>query len=229
MLTFASRRVTQDLSVSPIYDAVFWNPPEKYRFKNKRPPQPRAVKVYEAHGASFAAGLKGWSWPSATLLEVGISTPEKRIGTYKEFTRDTLPRIKKLGYNTIQLMWVWCWCGSSLTLLTPPRRAIMEHAYYASFGYQITSFFAASSRYGSSQVPLDVSSQAWLSLSPFSGSPEDLMELIDTAHGLGLTVLLDVVHSHASINALDGLNHFDGSDHHYFHAGPKGKHELWDS
>ena len=84
----------------------------------------------------------------------------------------------------------------------------MEHAYYASFGYQITSFFAASSRYG---------------------TPEELMELIDTAHGLGLTVLLDVVHSHASINADDGLNHFDGSDHHYFHSGPKGKHELWDS
>ena len=55
------------------------------------------------------------------------------------------------------------------------------------------------------------------------------MELIDTAHGLGLTVLLDVVHSHASINGLDGLNHFDGSDHQYFHSGPKGKHELWDS
>lgn len=87
-------------------------------------------------------------------------------------------------------------------------RAIMEHAYYASFGYQITSFFASSSRYG---------------------TPEDLMELIDTAHGMGLTILLDVVHSHASINALDGLNHFDGTDHQYFHAGPKGKHELWDS
>lgn len=55
------------------------------------------------------------------------------------------------------------------------------------------------------------------------------MELIDTAHGLGLTVLLDVVHSHASINGLDGLNHFDGTDNQYFHSGPKGKHELWDS
>lgn len=63
----------------------------------------------------------------------------------------------------------------------------------------------------------------------YSGTPEDLMELIDTAHGLGLTVLLDVVHSHASINGLDGLNHFDGTDHQYFHSGPKGKHELWDS
>lgn len=55
--------------------------------------------------------------------------------------------------------------------------AVMEHPYYASFGYQVTSFFAPSSR---------------------CGTNEELMALIDTAHGLGLTVLLDVVHSHAS-------------------------------
>ncbi|GAA5980998.1 hypothetical protein JCM10908_003946 [Rhodotorula pacifica] len=165
-------RVVQDVKVSPIYDAVFWSPPksEQYQFKNRKPPTPKAPKVYEAH--------------------VGISTPEPKIGTYKEFTANVLPRIKDLGYNTIQLM------------------AIMEHAYYASFGYQITSFFAVSSRYG---------------------TPEDLKELIDTAHGLGLTVLLDMVHSHASNNSLDGLNHFDGTDHQYFHGGAKGRHELWDS
>jgi 1,4-alpha-glucan branching enzyme len=55
------------------------------------------------------------------------------------------------------------------------------------------------------------------------------MELIDTAHGLGIAVLLDVVHSHACKNVLDGLNMFDGSDHCYFHEGAKGRHELWDS
>ncbi|KAL2423704.1 1,4-alpha-glucan-branching enzyme [Exophiala dermatitidis] len=166
------KRVTQDLSVSPVYDAVLWNPPEseRYVFKNKRPPQPKSVRVYEAH--------------------VGISSPELRVATYKEFTKNMLPRIKNLGYNVIQLM------------------AIMEHAYYASFGYQVNNFFAASSRYG---------------------TPEDLKELIDTAHGMGLTVLLDVVHSHASKNTLDGLNMFDGSDHLYFHEGAKGRHELWDS
>jgi len=76
------------------------------------------------------------------------------------------------------------------------------------FGYQVTSFFAASSRYG---------------------TPEDLKELIDTAHGMGLTVLLDVVHSHACKNVLDGLNEFDGTDHLYFHEGGRGRHELWDS
>jgi len=164
------KRVTQDLNVSPIYDAVFWNPPSKYVFKNKRPKKPEAVKVYEAH--------------------VGISTPEQRVGTYTEFTKNILPKIKELGYNTIQMM------------------AVMEHAYYASFGYQITSFFCASSRYG---------------------TPEELMELIDTAHGMGLTVLLDVVHSHASKNVEDGMNMYDGTDACYFHSGPKGNHDLWDS
>jgi 1,4-alpha-glucan branching enzyme len=164
--------VTQELSVSPVYDGRLWNPPEseRYKFKNPRPPYPESVRIYEAH--------------------VGISSPEPRVATYKEFTKNMLPRIKYLGYNVIQLM------------------AVMEHAYYASFGYQINNFFAASSRYG---------------------TPEDLKELIDTAHGLGITVLLDVVHSHASKNTLDGLNMFDGSDHLYFHEGAKGRHELWDS
>lgn len=56
-----------------------------------------------------------------------------------------------------------------------------------------------------------------------------MKELIDTAHGLGLTVLLDIVHSHACKNVLDGINEFDGTDHLYFHEGSKGRHQLWDS
>ena len=44
------KRVTQDLSYSPVYDAVFWNPPKKYIFKNRPPPRPQSVRVYEAHG-----------------------------------------------------------------------------------------------------------------------------------------------------------------------------------
>ncbi|KAI9307970.1 1,4-alpha-glucan-branching enzyme GBE1 [Cunninghamella echinulata] len=163
-------RVTQELSVSPTYEAIFWNPDNKYTFKHSRPKKPESLRIYEAH--------------------VGISTTEPRVGTYKEFTKNILPRIAYLGYNAIQLM------------------AIMEHAYYASFGYQVTSFFAPSSRYG---------------------TPEELKELIDTAHQLGLVVLLDVVHSHACKNVEDGLNLFDGSDHCYFHEGSKGRHELWDS
>jgi 1,4-alpha-glucan branching enzyme len=61
------------------------------------------------------------------------------------------------------------------------------------------------------------------------GTPEELKELIDTAHAHGLYVLLDVVHSHASKNVLDGLNQFDGTNSCYFHDGVRGEHSLWDS
>ena len=86
--------------------------------------------------------------------------------------------------------------------------AVMEHVYYASFGYQVTNFFAASSRYG---------------------TPDELKELVDECHHQGITVLLDVVHSHASKNTADGLNQFDGTNSCYFHDHARGVHELWDS
>ena len=121
---------------------------------------------------------------------VGISGPEGRVHTYNEFTENVLPRIHRLGFNVVQLM------------------AIMEHPYYASFGYLVTNFFAPSSR---------------------CGTPEDLKRLIDAAHGLGISVYLDVVHSHASSNVEDGINNFDGSGHHFFHEGPKGLHSAWNS
>ncbi|NNM87418.1 MAG: 1,4-alpha-glucan-branching enzyme, partial [Phycisphaerae bacterium] len=86
--------------------------------------------------------------------------------------------------------------------------AVMEHPFYGSFGYHVSNLFAVSSRFG---------------------TPEDLKRLIDTAHGLGMVVLLDVVHSHAIKNLNEGLNRFDGTDYQYFHAGPRGQHVAWDS
>ncbi|KAL7247873.1 hypothetical protein ACSBR2_002724 [Camellia fascicularis] len=115
---------------------------------------------------------------------------EPMINTYANFRDDVLPRIKRLGYNAVQIM------------------AIQEHSYYASFGYHVTNFFAPSSR---------------------CGTPDDLKSLIDRAHELGLVVLMDIVHSHASNNTLDGLNMFDGTDSHYFHSGSRGYHWMWDS
>jgi 1,4-alpha-glucan branching enzyme len=154
-----------------LFDAVVWDPPGgTYVPKHVRPPKPEALTIYEAH--------------------VGMSSSEPKVATYREFKDFVLPRIKRLGYNTLQLM------------------AIMEHAYYGSFGYHVTSFFAPSSRFG---------------------TPDDLRELIDTAHGMGITVLMDIVHSHMSNNHLDGIAALDGSDHCYTHAGPSGRHELWDS
>lgn len=61
------------------------------------------------------------------------------------------------------------------------------------------------------------------------GNPDELKQLIDVAHSMGIVVLLDVVHSHASKNTEDGLNRFDGSDSCFFHSPPRGEHSLWDS
>ncbi len=119
---------------------------------------------------------------------IGMSGEEGRISTYNEFRKNVLPRIKKLGYNTIQIM------------------AIMEHPYYGSFGYQVSNFFAASSRYGNSR---------------------ELKKLIDTAHKMGITVLLDIVHSHAIKNTNEGPNEFDGTVYQFFHEGAKGDHSAW--
>ncbi len=101
-----------------------------------------------------------------------------------------LPRIVDAGYNTLQLM------------------AIQEHPYYGSFGYQVSSFFASSSRYG---------------------TPEDLKLLIDTAHSNGVSVSMDLIHSHSVSNEVEGLSRFDGTLFQYFHGGPRGKHKAWDS
>ena len=119
---------------------------------------------------------------------VGMAQEAGKVGTYREFTQNVLPRIRALGYNAIQVM------------------AVMEHPYYASFGYQVTNFFAAASRFG---------------------MPEELKELINTAHAMGIAVLLDVVHSHAASNTREGLNEFDGTSYQYFHDGPKGDHSAW--
>lgn len=121
---------------------------------------------------------------------VGMAGEEERVSTYAEFRDTMLPRIKAAGYNTVQLM------------------AVMEHPYYGSFGYHVSSFFAASSRFG---------------------TPEDLKSLVDAAHGMGLRVIMDLVHSHAVKNERDGLSRFDGTDCQYFHSGPRGWHSAWDS
>ena len=86
--------------------------------------------------------------------------------------------------------------------------AIAEHPYYGSFGYHVSNFFAPSSRFG---------------------TPEELKELIDTAHGMGMLVIMDLVHSHTVKNIREGINLFDGSDSQYLHPGARGNHDLWDS
>ena len=86
--------------------------------------------------------------------------------------------------------------------------AIQEHPYYGSFGYHVSNFFAASSRFG---------------------TPNELKALIDDAHGRGMHVIMDLVHSHAVKNELEGLGNFDGTGYQYFHDGGRREHPAWDS
>ena len=121
---------------------------------------------------------------------IGMSSKEEKVNSYEEFRKDVLPRIEKLGYNCVQIM------------------AIQEHPYYGSFGYHVSNFFAASSRFG---------------------TPNELKALIDDAHGRGMKVIMDLVHSHAVKNELEGLGNFDGTGYQYFHDGGRREHPAWDS
>jgi 1,4-alpha-glucan branching enzyme len=121
---------------------------------------------------------------------VGMATEEYKVGTYEDFRSKILPEIKKSGYNVLQLM------------------AIQEHPYYGSFGYHVSSFFAASSRFG---------------------TPDELKALIDDAHGMGILVIMDIVHSHAVKNEIEGISRYDGSIYQFFHEGSRGQHPAWDS
>ncbi len=121
---------------------------------------------------------------------IGMSSEKEKVATFEEFRKDVLPRIVDLGYNTIQIM------------------ALQEHPYYGSFGYQVSNFFALSSRFG---------------------TPEEFKQLVDEAHGKGIAVIMDIVHSHSVKNEAEGLSMFDGTSTTYFHAGARGEHPAWTS
>ncbi|GHV65159.1 1,4-alpha-glucan branching enzyme [Bacteroidia bacterium] len=123
-------------------------------------------------------------------VHIGMSSERYGVTTFEQFRTETLPRIVALGYNALQIM------------------GIHEHPYYGSFGYQVSNFFAVSSRFG---------------------TPEDLKRLIDDAHSHGIAVIMDIVHSHAVKNELEGLSRFDGSYSQYFYEGDRGEHKLWQS
>ncbi|MDR0612596.1 MAG: alpha amylase C-terminal domain-containing protein [Dysgonamonadaceae bacterium] len=163
-------RVVQD-GKTCIFSAQVWKPEQSYQFKIKSfIPDTSPLLIYECH--------------------IGMATAEEKVGTYREFTENVLPRVKAGGYNCIQIM------------------AIQEHPYYGSFGYHVSGFFAASSRFG---------------------TPDELRELIDTAHGMGIAVIMDIVHAHAVKNEVEGLGRFDGTYTQYFHAGARREHPAWDS
>lgn len=185
---------------------VFWRDPQsQHELCGERIPAFARRVVQNPNNLIFSAQVwkpeRNYHWRNADFVapqrapriyeaHVGMATEEYCVATYREFTDLVLPRIAQAGYNTIQLM------------------AVQEHPYYGSFGYQVSNFFAPSSRFG---------------------TPEDLMELVDTAHGLGLSVIMDIVHSHAVKNEIEGLGRIDGSYNLYFHEGERGEHPAWNT
>jgi len=161
--------VVQD-QASKSYTPQVWHPEQPYKWRHTFSEKRTNPLIYEAH--------------------VGMASEGDHVATYRDFARDVLPRIKGLGYDTIQLM------------------AIQEHPYYGSYGYHVSSLFAPSSRFG---------------------TPDDLKYLIDEAHAMGFCVIMDIVHSHAVKNRMEGLDGFDGSPDQYFHPGQRGEHPGWDS
>ncbi len=162
-------RLVQD-PVTKVFCAQVWDPSEKYSWKHDRNFRRPHPLIYECH--------------------IGMSSEEPKVSTFAEFRRDVLPRVRRLGYDTIQIM------------------ALQEHPYYGSFGYQVSNFFALSSRFG---------------------TPEEFKELVDAAHGMGIAVIMDIVHSHSVDNEAEGLSLFDGRDDLYFYKGPQGHHPAWGS
>ena len=132
------------------------------------------------------------SRPNPLIYEchIGMSGEKEDVSTFEQFRLEVLPRVSKLGYNVLQIM------------------ALQEHPYYGSFGYQVSNFFALSSRFG---------------------TPEQFKALVDDAHARGIAVIMDIVHSHAVSNEAEGLGRLDGRDDLYFYPGSRGHHPAWGS
>lgn len=160
--------------------------------------QDEASKIFSAQvwapATSYVWKKKTFKPQTSPLLiyecHIGMAQDEEKVGTYNEFREKVLPRIIKDGYNAIQIM------------------AIQEHPYYGSFGYHVSSFFAACSRFG---------------------TPEELKALIDEAHKNGIAVIMDIVHSHAVKNEVEGLGNLAGDPNQYFYPGERHEHPAWDS
>jgi 1,4-alpha-glucan branching enzyme len=164
-------RTVQDPSTNDFMGQIWMpNDPYKWSYQDSLVNEETPLFIYEAH--------------------VGMAQEKEAIGSFKEFTKNLLPRIKKSGYNALQLM------------------ALTHHPYYASFGYHVSNFFAVSS---------------WF------GTPDDLKELVDTAHSMGIIVIMDIIQSHAVKNISEGINEFDGTVEQFFHKGSRGNHTAWDS
>lgn len=173
-------------------DAYKWNDLDWMEKRRHSDPLTQPISVYEVHLGSWlhASSAQPYILPNGeTLPPVVVSElkPGARFLTYRELAERLIPYVKDLGYTHIEML------------------PVAEHPFDGSWGYQVTGYYAPTSRYG---------------------SPEDLMYFVDLCHQHGIGVIVDWVPGHFPKDG-HGLAFFDGT-HLYEHADPRiGEHKEW--
>ncbi|NES21552.1 MAG: 1,4-alpha-glucan branching enzyme [Symploca sp. SIO3E6] len=173
-------------------DTYTWNDLDWMERRRQSDPLTQPISIYEVHlgswlhAASTTPALDDQGNPEP-VVAVSEMKPEARFLTYRELAKKLIPYVKELGFTHIELL------------------PIAEHPFDGSWGYQVTGYYASTSRYG---------------------TPEDLMYFIDQCHQNDLGVIIDWVPGHFPRDG-HGLAFFDGT-HLYEHADPrKGEHKEW--
>jgi 1,4-alpha-glucan branching enzyme len=173
-------------------DAYQWNDADWMEHRRHTDPLTQPISVYEVHlgswlNASSSEPAKLPNGETEPVVVVSELKPGARFLTYRELAHKLIPYVKELGFTHIELL------------------PIAEHPFDGSWGYQVTGYYACTSRYG---------------------TPEDFMYFIDQCHQNGIGVIVDWVPGHFPKDG-HGLAFFDGT-HLYEHADPrKGEHKEW--
>ncbi|RZM81998.1 1,4-alpha-glucan branching enzyme [Leptolyngbya iicbica] len=173
-------------------DAYEWQDADWMEQRRQTEPLDHPVSVYEVHLGSWlhASSAEPSVLPDGSIepaVQVAELKPGARFLTYRELAAKLIPYVKELGFTHIELL------------------PIAEHPFDGSWGYQVTGYYAATSRYG---------------------TPEDFMYFVDQCHQAGIGVLIDWVPGHFPKDG-HGLAFFDGT-HLYEHADPRqGEHKQW--
>ena len=168
-----------------------WQDDDWMEQRRNSDPLSQPISVYEIHLGSWmhAAAAEKPRLLSGEGESVAVSelNQDARFLSYYELVDKLIPYVKELGYTHIELL------------------PIAEHPFDGSWGYQVTGYYAPTSRYG---------------------NPEDLMYFIDQCHQNGIGIIVDWVPGHFPKDG-HGLAFFDGT-HLYEHADPRqGEHKEW--